>query len=91
MLALALLGASRTLDASHQWLWQAFGTLPSPAPQPPTGDIEVALEPDLLNEDPERVTSLDYRVVDEGLVMCIECKWTEAGIGACSCDRALLW
>ena len=88
MLALALLGASRTLDPSHQWLWQAFGTLPSPAHQPPTGDIEVALEPDLLNEDPERVTSLDYRVVDEGLVMCIECKWTEAGIGACSCDRA---
>jgi hypothetical protein len=34
------------------------------------------------------VTSVDYRVLDDGPIMCIECKWAEAGIGACSCARA---
>lgn len=88
LLALALLGAARTLDRSHSWLWQGFGTLPPPKSSLPVGDIEVALDADVLNEDPDSVTSVDYRVVDGGLIMCIECKWAEAGVGACSCDRA---
>jgi hypothetical protein len=53
----------------------------------PRGGPEVGLDPAVLGEDPRRVTSLDYYVKDDGLAMCVECKWAEAGMGGCSCAR----
>jgi hypothetical protein len=86
ILALAILGAASKLEPSHAWLYKALG--PLPLSQSPEGRFEVGLDPAVLNEDPGRVTSLDYRVVDDDLVICVECKWVEAGIGQCSCKRA---
>lgn len=88
MLALALLGAARRLDPSHDWLWGAFSPLPPATTLPPQGGPEVELDASVLGEDPKRVTSVDYFVKDdESLVMCIECKWAENGMGGCSCER----
>jgi hypothetical protein len=87
VLALALLGAARRLDPSHDWLWQGLGTLPSAKSRPPSGQLEVELDAAVLGEDFKRVTSIDYLVKDQGLVMCVECKWAEEGIGGCSCAR----
>lgn len=88
ILSLGLLGAARKLDPSHAWLWEAFSPLPPLESHFPDGHPEFALDASTLAEDPDRVTSVDYFVKDEGLVMCIECKWVEAGIGSCSCKRA---
>lgn len=88
ILALALLGAAARLDPSHDWLWEAFSPLQPAKSKPPSGEPEFELDPGVLGEDHGRVTSVDYLVKDEGLVMCIECKWAEEGIGACSCAGA---
>lgn len=88
LLALGLLGVARRLDPSHAWLWEAFSPLPPVQQDFPNGAPEVELDPAVLGEDPDRVTSVDYLVEATGLVMCVECKWTEEGIGACSCKRA---
>jgi hypothetical protein len=88
LLALGLLGVARKLDPSHAWLWEAFSPLPPLQHDLAGGKPEVELEPAVLGEDPDHVTSVDYFVKDAGLVMCVECKWTEEGIGACSCKRA---
>lgn len=87
VLALALLGAAARLDPSHNWLWEAFSPLPPARSAPPIGRPEVELSPAVLGEDPKRPTSIDYLVEDAGLVVCIECKWVEEGIGSCSCLR----
>jgi hypothetical protein len=87
LLALGLLGAARRLDASHNWLWGALRPLPPARSFPVSGRPEVELNANMLGEDPPRVTSIDYLVEDEELVMCIECKWAEEGIGGCSCAR----
>jgi len=44
----------------------------------------------LLDERP-RQTAVDYFVDDPAALLCVECKWMEAGIGACGCgsDAAL--
>lgn len=85
ILALALLGASAKLDAAHPWLWHAFSPLPPATSQLPTATVEFELTVDVLNETGRRRTSVDYLVEDPGLVMLIECKWREDGIGNCSC------
>lgn len=85
ILALALLGVSATLDPSHRWLWDAISPLKPAESRAPTATFEVEVSPSLLGEDSGRCTSVDYLVQDNGMVMCIECKWREDGIGSCSC------
>ena len=48
--------------------------------------FEHKLEPETLDEQP-RQTSVDFFVSDPAPLICIECKWTEEGMGACGCPR----
>jgi hypothetical protein len=87
VLALGLLGTGAKLDPSLRWLWDALGPIPPPAQPQPDWQFEYKLAPAVLGEQP-RQTSVDFFVDDPGAVICIECKWTEAGIGACGCGDA---
>jgi hypothetical protein len=84
VLALGLLGVGAKLDPSLSWLWNALGPLPPAASQLPTAQFERKLDPSVLGEQP-RQTSIDFSVDDPAVVLCIEAKWAEAGIGACGC------
>lgn len=88
VLALGLLGVGAKLGPSLSWLWDTLGsdTLPpTPTVTPlPRWEFEHRLQPWLLNEQP-RQTSIDFLVSDPAVLLCIECKWVEAGMGECSC------
>ena len=49
--------------------------------------FEKTLNKDDLNEIP-RQTSIDYFVHTKEITLCIECKWSEEGMGGCSCARS---
>ena len=85
VLALGLLGTSGRLDPSHAWLWDAFTPLKQARSASPARTFEFEVDKELLGEDSGQCTTVDYLVQDPALVMCIECKWREDGIGACSC------
>lgn len=88
VLALGLLGVGRRFDPSLQWLWSAFGPLPPLASSTlPASEFEYKLGPEVLGEQP-RQTSVDFYVEVPAALACIECKWTEAGIGECGCGDA---
>ena len=83
-LAVALLGSATRLDPSLRWFWHAFD-LPAPSSQQnPSFRFERSLPPSLLNEKP-RATVLDFAVDDPGCFVAVETKWTEQGLGVCSC------
>jgi hypothetical protein len=85
VLALGLLGVGKKLDPSLAWLWDALRPLsPRSSLLPPSARFEHKLAPDTLGEQP-RQTSIDFYVDDPAALLCIECKWTEGGIGACGC------
>jgi hypothetical protein len=48
--------------------------------------FEYEIDASLLNERP-RVTTVDYLVRAPEIVVCAETKWSEAGLGGCSCAR----
>jgi len=87
ILALALLGVAAKLDQSHHWLWRAFSPLAPASATPPTATFELEVEASLLGEYGKKSTSIDYLVKDSGLVISVECKWREDGLGACSCPK----
>jgi hypothetical protein len=85
VLALALFGASGRLDPGLDWLFEALSPLPpsdSPLESP---RFEYELPPEALNEQPPRVTSIDFLVKTSKLVICTEAKRGEDGMGRCSC------
>ncbi|HEV7751796.1 MAG TPA: hypothetical protein VGO71_09645 [Baekduia sp.] len=85
VLALGLLGVGKKRDPSLSWLWDALGPLPPlTGSQRPAAGFEHKLAPETLGEQP-RQTSIDFYVDDPAALLCIECKWAEAGIGACGC------
>lgn len=84
VLALGLLGVAAHRDPSLVWLWEGLGPLPPPADSHPRHQFERKLDPLTLNEQP-RQTSIDFFVDDPAALVCIEAKWTEAGMGACGC------
>jgi hypothetical protein len=88
-LALGLLGVGTRLDPSLSWLWEALGSSASPLPprstmSAPQWQFELTVAPDVLGEQP-RQTSIDFVGSDASALLCIECKWVEAGLGPCSC------
>jgi hypothetical protein len=88
-LALGLLGVGAQLDPSLAWLWEALSSSRSPLPSrsaasAPQWEFELTLAPEVLKERP-RQTSIDFAASDRSALLCIECKWVEAGLGACSC------
>jgi hypothetical protein len=85
-LALGLLGSAARLDPSFDWFWRAFD-LPAPAiQQHPPFAFERLLPSWLLNEKPH-ATVLDFAVDDPDFFVAVECKWSEQGLGVCSCSR----
>ena len=86
-IALALLGASATLAPKHRWLRSAFELPPKPDEKRPHFEFEFVVETDVLNETHGQRTSVDYLLRDKDLVVLIECKWREKGLGLCGCDR----
>lgn len=87
MLALALLGSAARLDSSLGWFWRTF-SLPTPSSaQHPTFAFERRLPSSLLNEKPH-ATVLDFAADDPGCFAAVETKWTEPGLGTCSCAQS---
>ncbi len=84
VLALGLLGVAAKSDPSLNWLWNGLSPLALPVGRSPEWQFERKVAPGVLNEQP-RQTSIDFFVSDPAALLCIECKWTEAGIGACGC------
>jgi hypothetical protein len=79
-----VLGVAARLDPSLAWLWDAFSPLPPAEASLPKAQFEYTLAPEVLGEEP-RQTSVDLVVNDPAALLCIEAKWTEAGIGGCGC------
>jgi hypothetical protein len=87
VLALGLLGVGAKRDSSLRWLLEALSPLPLPTSPHPAWQFERKLAPEVLDEQPLQ-TSIDFFVNDPGVLLCLECKWAEAGIGACGCGDA---
>jgi hypothetical protein len=83
-LGVGLLGVAAARDPSLEWLWDALAPLP-PADEPaPKIEFAHVVDPELLGERP-RQTSLDVLIDDPNVLIGIEAKWREHGIGACRC------
>ncbi len=83
-LGVGLLGAAARHDPSLGWLWEALAPLPPAAEAEPRLEFEHVVAPTLLGERP-RQTSLDVLVDDPNVVIGLEVKWRQHGIGACLC------
>jgi hypothetical protein len=79
MLAVALLAAAVDADRSLRWMpgGRRLGR--------PLTLFEVELASTVLNERP-RQTSIDWLVLDRNHVVAAEAKFTEKGLGRCSCE-----
>jgi len=87
MLALALLGSAAQRDPSVQWLFSAANLLSNLAGRKrPVIRFEHCLAPSDLGEVP-RVTSMDVTISTQRAFIAVETKWSEAGLGGCSCAR----
>ena len=83
-LGVGLLGRRPVHDPSLGWLWEALAPLPPAAEAEPRLEFEHVVAPTLLGERP-RQTSLDVLVDDPNVVIGLEVKWRQHGIGACLC------
>ncbi|MBA3263968.1 MAG: hypothetical protein H0T69_16170 [Thermoleophilaceae bacterium] len=83
-LGVGLLGAAAGRNPSLAWLWDALAPLPAAGDGAPTIEFEHVVDPDLLGERP-RQTSLDVLIDDPNVLIGIEAKWREHGIGPCRC------
>lgn len=88
ILALALLGAAIRSEPSLTWLFGAMRPLlpPTRPGELPQARLEATLAPETLGEQP-RQTAIDFLVSSNKTLLCVEAKWTEAGLGACSCEE----
>jgi hypothetical protein len=87
MLALSLIGSATQDDRSLRWLLDALN-LPKKfsGHLKPSIRFEHGLAPSDLGEVP-RVTKLDCTVETEKAFVVVETKWSEPGLGTCSCTR----
>ena len=72
-----------------EWLFHTLAPTPPPPKNgagPVSAQLEQPLEQELLHESP-RQTAIDFLVRDDAVVLCLEAKWAEAGLGTCSCRR----
>ena len=81
-LAVGLLGVAAARDPSLAWLWDVLPSLPPAAG--PRLEFEHVVDPDLLGERP-RQTSIDVLIDDPNVLIGLETKWREHGIGPCRC------
>ena len=87
VLALGLLGVATRLDPSLRWLWEGLRRCPVQRRRFSVRSSSSRLTSRRLVRKP-RQTSIDYFVDDASAVICLEAKWTEEGIGGCSCARS---
>lgn len=86
MLAVALFGSAIEQDHTLRWLADVL-VLGAPFSAPaPKVQFEFALNPQTLNEHPF-VSSIDLLVDDDAIVLCMEAKLWEEGLGACRCGK----
>jgi hypothetical protein len=83
-LGVGLLGLAAKRDPSLAWLWDSLGPLPPPGEDEPRLEFVHVVAPELLGERP-RQTSFDALVDDSNVLIGIETKWREHGIGGCLC------
>ena len=89
VLSLGLLGSAKHQDPSLEWLFRTLTPTPPPPRNgvgPVSARLEQPVDQTLLNESP-RQTAIDFLVRDEAVVVCLEAKWAETGLGACSCKK----
>jgi hypothetical protein len=84
MLALGVLGVNETADPELRALGNLTGLDFGAGPKT---QFELELDPRALGEKP-RTTTLDYVATSQRAVLCVEAKWTEEGMGLCSCGDA---
>jgi hypothetical protein len=84
MLGVGLLGVAASRDRSLAWLWDALAPLPPAAEEAPQLEFAHVVDPQLLGERP-RQTSFDVLVDDPAVLIGIETKWREHGVGPCLC------
>jgi hypothetical protein len=86
-LTLALFGAALQNDRSFHWLWTALSLSKRLAGlQTPLVKFEHLLAPSNLGEIP-RTSQLDMTISTENASIVFEAKFSEAGLGKCSCAR----
>jgi hypothetical protein len=83
-LGVGLLGVAAERDPSLAWLWEALAPLPPAADTAPAVEFAHVVGPELLGERP-RQTSIDVLIDDPHVLIGIETKWREHGIGPCRC------
>ncbi len=83
-LGVGLLGLAAKRDPSLAWLWDSLGPLPPPGDDEPRLEFAHVVAPELLGERP-RQTSFDALVDDSNVLIGVETKWREHGIGGCLC------
>ena len=74
------LGAATDLDPSLAWLTPVVGAIGAA----PRVRFEYVVEAELLGEHP-RQTAIDVLAQTSEIVLAIEVKWTEQGLGTCRC------
>jgi hypothetical protein len=84
MLGVGLLGVAASRDPSLAWLWDALAPLPPAADETPSLEFAHVVDPALLGERP-RQTSFDVLIDDPAVLIGIETKWREHGVGTCLC------
>jgi hypothetical protein len=85
ILALSILGAGAIRDPTLGWFWRAIGLSHLRGTDSSNCfKFEHALAPTDLDEYP-RVTKLDLSVSNSAAFAAIETKWSEPGLGICSC------
>jgi hypothetical protein len=85
VLALGLLGPAVMHDAMLPWLFEPEGFFPSIG-QPVSWEFEYSVGFGLLNERP-KTTDIDLFVSGPDAVVALEAKFTERGLGRCSCKE----
>jgi hypothetical protein len=83
-LALALLGSAVHSDVTMKALWRMLGIDRTIRPNQAA---RIAFEyPADLQEEPH-VTTIDFLATTPDAVAVVECKWSEKGMGSCSCIK----
>ena len=85
VVAVALLGSAIERDPRLVWLSEVLD-LPPAKESVPDVTFEYELDPQTLSEEPH-VTNIDLLVEDHDLVICVEAKLWEQGLGSCRCGK----
>jgi hypothetical protein len=86
VLAVGLLGSAIEMDPSFEWLSSLLELPQALNAGAPKATFEYALDQQTLNEQPH-VTNVDLLVEGEDMLICLEAKLWEQGLGSCRCGQ----